>query len=121
MAELPEGLTQKDIDRYAYLDAGIKKLVEEHTLLNDKIKQKHKEAGIKGKKTLSYPSDKFGTVIVTLGEQKRLVLEDLIKAYPVEKAPQFWTMQFDKTLPDATILNKYKTDIVQTLGVKVSE
>lgn len=121
MAALPEGLTQKDIDRYAYLDAGIKKLQDEHKALNDKIKQAHIEAGITGKKTLTYTSDKFGTVIVTLGEQRRLDEDALIKAFPQEKAPQFWRMQFDKALPDATILEKFKTNVIQTLSVKVAE
>lgn len=119
MATLPEGLTQKDIDRYAQLDAGMKKLADEHKALNDKIKRAHQEAGISGKKTLVYPSEKYGSVIVDLNEQKRLDEEALIKAHPFEKFPQFWRMQFDKSAVDETILAKFKTNIIPTLSIKV--
>lgn len=119
MAELPEGLTQKDIDRYAYLDAGLKKLQDEHKALNDKIKKMHEAQGIKGKKTLVYPSEKYGSVIVDLNEQKRVDEDALVAAYPESKAPQYWKPVIDKTAIPATILEKFKTNIVQTLSIKV--
>jgi hypothetical protein len=121
MATLPEGLTQKDIDRLAQLDAGIKKLEVEYNNLKDKVKQVHQDAGLTGKKTLVYPSEKYGSVIVDLNEQKRLDEEALIKAHPFEKFPQYWHMQFDKSLVDATVLAKFKTNIIPTLSIKVAQ
>lgn len=121
MADLPEGVSQKDIDRYAYLDKGIKKLQDEHKALNDKIKRAHEAAGITGKKTLVYPSEKFGSVIVDLNEQKRVDSEALEAAHPFEKSPQYWRMQFDQGLVDKTILDKFRTKIIPTLSIKVAE
>lgn len=120
MATLPEGITQKDLDRYAQLDAGVKKIQEEHKALNDKIKKAHQDAGLTGKKTLVYPSDKYGSVIVVLGEQKRIDGPALEKALPLEKFPQYWQMQFDATLVDETIKGKYKNTI-STLSIKVGD
>lgn len=121
MADLPEGLTQKDIDRYAQLDQGMKKLADEHKVLNEKIKQAHKDAGIEGNKTLTYPSAKYGTVIVKLGEQKRLDTAALEKAHPFEKYPNFWRTQFDKDAVPADIQAKFRTNIIQTLSISVAE
>lgn len=121
MASLPEGLTQKDIDRYAQLDAGLKKIADEHKALNDKIKRAHVEAGITGKKSLTYPSEKYGVVVVTLGEQKRVDTDALVKAHPSEKFPQYWALQFDQTAVDKTIIDKYRTNIISTLSIKIAD
>lgn len=121
MANLPEGLTQKDIDRYAQLDAGMKKLADEHKVLNDKIKQAHKDAGYEGSKTLIYPSEKYGSVIVKLGEQKRLDTEALETAHPFEKFPQFYRTQFDKDAVPADVQAKFRTNIIQTLSITTGE
>lgn len=121
MATLPAGLVQKDIDRYAQLDAGLKKIADEHKALNDKIKKAHEEAGIKGKKTLIYPSDKYGSVIVTLGEQKRVDTEALIKTHPADKFPAYWALQFDASAVDKTVLDKFRTNIIPTLSIKTGE
>lgn len=121
MAQLPEGLTQKDIDRYAQLDAGMKRLKDEHDVLNEKIKQAHKDAGIEGSKTLTYPSDKYGTVIVKLGVQKRLDAVALQEKFSEEKAPEFYTPMLDQKKVPADILAKFKTNIVPTLSVSVAE
>ncbi len=121
MAALPEGLTQKDIDRYAQLDAGIKRLADEHKVLNEKIKKAHEEAGITGKKSLIYPSDKYGVVIVKIGEQKRLDEEKLVARHSPEKSPEFYTLQLDKTLIPADELAKFKTNIVPTLSISTGE
>lgn len=120
MAVLPEGLTQKDIDRLAQLDTGMKKLQDEYSALKDKVKRAHQDAGITGKKTLTYPSEKYGTVIVDLNEQKRVDVEALVKAHPFEKFPQYWRMQFDQSAVDETVLNKYRTNIIPTLSIKVA-
>lgn len=121
MADLPEGLTQKDIDRYAQLDAGLAKIRDEHAALNDKIKKTHEAAGIHGKKTLTYPSEKYGVVIVTLGEQKRVDTEALEKAHSIEKSPEYWVPKLDQKLVDKTVLDKFRTNVVQTLSIKVAE
>lgn len=121
MATLPEGLTQKDIDRYAQLDQGIKRLADEHAVLNEKIKQAHKDAGYTGSKTLSYPSEKYGTVIVKLGEQKRLDLDAMADKFPEKKFPEFYTSKIDPKEVPADIQAKFRTNIVQTLSVSVAE
>lgn len=121
MATLPEGLTQKDIDRYAQLDAGLKKIADEHKQLNDKIKRAHESAGLIGKHTLVYPSEKYGSVIVDLGEQKRVDIEALVAAHPLEKFPQYWSMQFDVSTVDEKTKAKFKTNLVPTLSIKVAQ
>ena len=121
MATLPEGLTQGDIDRYAYLDKGIKKLKEEHEVLNETIKQAHKAAGYSGNKTLSYPSDKFGTVIVKLGEQKRMDTEKATETFPADEYPEYYSLSLDVKKMPADISAAFRTNIVQTLSISVAE
>jgi hypothetical protein len=121
MAQLPEGLTQKDIDRYAQLDAGIKKLQEEHAVLNETIKQAHKNAGIEGNKTLSYPSEKYGTVIVKLGQQKRFDTAAASETFPEAEFPEYYSSTLDSKKLPADIANEFRTNIVQTLSVSVAE
>lgn len=121
MAQLPEGLTQKDIDRYAQLDAGIKKLQEEHGILNETIKQAHKNAGIEGNKTLSYPSEKYGTVIVKLGQQKRFDSAQASATFPEEEFPEYYSSSLDPKKMPADISAAFRTNIVQTLSVSVAE
>lgn len=121
MATLPEGLTQKDIDRYAQLDAGLKKIADEHKVLNEKIKKAHVDAGIKGKKTLIYPSEKYGAVVVKLGEQKRLDTEALIAKFPEDKAPDFYALQLNVKAVPADIQERFRTNIIQTLSITTGE
>lgn len=121
MATLPEGLTQKDIDRYAQLDAGIKKLQEEHSILNETIKQAHKNAGIEGNKTLSYPSEKYGVVIVKLGQQKRFDAKKASETFPEEEFPEYYTSALDQKKMPADIAAEFRTTIIQTLSVSVAE
>lgn len=118
MANLPEGLTQKDIDRYAQLDAGLKKIAEEHKTLNEKIKQAHLDAGITGKKTLIYPSEKYGSVIVDLSEAKSVDTESLEAKYPVEKNPDYYTPKLDTKKVPADIVAKFRTVVTQRLSIK---
>lgn len=121
MAKLPDGLTQADIDRYAQLDRGIKALQEEHAVLNETIKQAHKDAGITGNKTLTYPSEKYGTVIVKLGEQKRFDAAKATETFPSPEFPEYYALQLDQKLMPADIVAAFKTNIVQTLSVSVAE
>lgn len=121
MATLPEGLTQADIDRYAQLDEALKPILDEHKRLNDLIKRTHIEAGIGGKKTLIYPSEKFGAVVVKLSERRNLDEESLVTDHPYEKFPGFYSTQFNKKLVDASTLEKYKTKIVPALSIEVGD
>jgi hypothetical protein len=121
MATLPEGLSQKDIDRYAKLDKGIKALQEEHAILNELIKQTHKAAGIVGNKTLVYKSAEHGSVIVKLGQQKRLDAETAAATFPEDEFPEYYTSTFDPKKMPADISAAFRTNIVQTLSVSVGD
>lgn len=123
MATLPEGITQEQLDRYAYLSKGLSALENEKELLGNHIKQAYSEAGLTGKRTLTYPSPKFGTVIVTLGEQRRLskeALEELEKAFSWEEFPKYWKTALDiKSIP-AIHVDPYR-EITTTLKVDVEK
>jgi len=121
MAALPEGLTQADIDEYARLDAGIKKLADKHASLKDKIKKAHKADDLTEKKTYTYPSEKYGTVVVKIGLTKNVDSEALEKKYPADKSPEFWVPKLDVKLMDATILDKFRTKITHPLTIEVAE
>jgi len=121
MATLPPGLTQGDIDEYARLDAGIKKLKQRHDILNEKIKKTHEDAGIKGKKTLVYDSEKYGSVIVDLSEAKSVDTEKLESAHPFEQNPEFYKPKLDTKSVPADILAKFRTIITQRLSIKTGE
>ena len=116
MAELPKGLTQADLDRYAQLDAGIAALAEEHKMLNTKIKKAFKDAKIVGKKTLVFPSDKYGAIIVKIGEQKRVNAERLNADYTIASHPECFVPMLDTSLIPADVLDTYREPI-QTLSV----
>jgi hypothetical protein len=117
MAALPDGLTQADLDRYAQLDAGIAALAEEHKILNAKIKKAHLDAGLSGKKTLVYPSDKYGAIIVKLNEQRRLDMEALAEKYVEEQFPQYFIHSLDTKAIPADELDVFRTKVVQTLSI----
>ena len=112
MAELPEGITQDEIDRFAQLHKGVEALKEELELLKTTLKTKYKAAGITGKRTLVYPSPKYGTVIVKLGEQNR-ILDDskkaLIADYPQEVYPTYWAPAINVPAIPASIVDTYRT------------
>jgi hypothetical protein len=117
MAAIPTGLTQADLDRYAQLDAGIAALSEEHKVLNAKIKKAHLDAGLSGKKTLVYPSSKYGSIIVKLNEQRRLNLADLTENYPEDDFPEFYSSALDTKKVPADVQDEFRTVIVQTLFI----
>lgn len=121
MATLPDGVTQRDIDRYAQLDDGIKKLQKEHDILNELLKSAHRAAGYKGNKTLTYPSAKYGTVIVKLGEQRRTDVAKATETFPAEEFPEYYSQTLDTKKLPADILAEFKTNIVQTLSISVAE
>lgn len=117
MSQIPKGLTQQDLDRYAQLDAGIAALAEEHKILNAKIKKAHLDAGLTGKKTLVYPSEKYGAIIVKLNEQRRLDVPGLTEAFPMDDFPQFYSSILDVKKVPADVQDEFRTVVVQTLSI----
>lgn len=120
MADLPNGISQKDLDRYVQLDKALKKAQEEHKALNERIKQAFEDAGVAGKRTLIFDSAKFGSIVVKLGETRRLDSKALEEKYPFDKAPQYWRMQFDTTVVEEKILDQYRK-LTQTLSVSTAD
>lgn len=112
MSKLPDGITQAEMDEYARLDAGIKKLAERHSVLNEKIKSVHTEARLK-KGTYIY-----GSVVVKIGETSQVDKETAMDTYPEQSFPQYYPPTFDaKKLPaDVKVLftNKKPTLSVST-------
>lgn len=115
MAEIPEGITLKELERYTHLDAGIKKLADEKSDLNDKIKKAFTKIG-----TFIFPSEKFGFITVKLGTQNRVDNKALEAAFPEEKYPQYYRSQFDPSLVDDKSKSKFKTPTT-TLSVSSAE
>lgn len=74
MADLPNGLTQDEVDEYLKLDAGIKRLQVRHDILNEKIKNAHQ-----GKKAQAYV---YGGVIVTIQDKTKFDAEEAEEALP---------------------------------------
>lgn len=90
MADLPAGITQAELDRYALLDRGIKKLQGEHTDLNAKIKAAFTKVG-----TFSH-----GAVIVKRSEAVGVDAAAVEAAFPYATAPGYYKPTIDaKALP----------------------
>lgn len=110
MSALPEGLTQAEVDRYAKLDAGIKKLQPEHKRLGEKIKSLVTKVG----------TFTFGNVVVDRNEAKSFDKKTAEHDYPYEKFPEYYTPVLDPAkVPDA-VKEKY-TSMTQRVSVKVTE
>jgi hypothetical protein len=112
MAELPEGITQKQIDEYAKLDKGIKKLQTRHKILNALIKQVF-EGTPKGTKI-------FGEVVVKLGETSTFSSESFEEKYPKDKFPQYYKLTLDPKTIEADVKAKF-TSNNPTLSVSVAD
>lgn len=108
ITELPEGLTEKDLIRYAKLSKQATETTKLKKVLNDKIK--------KSFATVAYEFGKdyvFGKVSLTFGRQMRFSAELFTKKYPIAKFPQYYTMQLDESLiPDALKTDKVKTPVI---------
>mgnify|MGYP007069471091 CR=1 FL=1 len=117
MAQLPEGITQQDLDRYAHLTAGIAVLEAEKDALNTQIKAAYAAAGYSGKHTLVYPSPRYGSVIVTIGEQRRVDQEALVTAFPRDRFPEYWKPVIDVDAIPATTVLGFRTPTM-TLSIK---
>ena len=116
MSELPEGLTQAQLDRYAQLDRGIKALAKEKEDLNAHIKQTFSLAEITGVHTMV-----FGAVVVKIGETSRLpkeAKEQLEEKYPESKFPKNWKSALDVTSLPKGVVDEFRV-LGQTLSVDV--
>lgn len=109
MAELPEGITQKELDEYAKLDRGIKKLQIRHKILNEKIKTTFTKVG----------TFVFGSVIVKRTEADSFDAKAAEKAFPLDKHPEFYKSVFDASALPADKRKKFTTK-VQRLSVDVA-
>jgi hypothetical protein len=108
LVELPEGITEKDLERYAKLSKQATTIKGLRDKLNDKIKKSF--AGVK------YEFDKpylFGKTSLTFGKQMRFSEELFVKKYPISKYPQFYSMQLDTSLiPEDLKTDRVKTPVV---------
>lgn len=123
MATLPEGITQEQLDRYAQLDRGVKALEEERKLLAGLLKGAFEDAGLTGKRTMVFPSAKYGSVIVTLGEQRnvsRAAKEQMMERFPQGMYPQYWEMQLNVASMPSIVVDPYR-ETSMTLKVDVEK
>lgn len=121
MAELPTGITQADLDRYAKLDKGVKVLEVERKALGDRIKEAFSVDGLTGKHTLIYQSETLdGSVVVTLNEQRRFSKETLAKLeeqYPLSEFPNSYkAVLVPEKLPKAADVDSQRS-VTMTMSV----
>jgi hypothetical protein len=115
MSELPAGLTQKNVEQYASIDARIKKLTAAKDKLNAVIKEKHVEAG-RGKGTYVY-----GNVVVKIGETSSTNYKAIAEEMPFSVNPEIYK---DPTVDPAKVPAKTKerfTTKKPTLSVEVTQ
>lgn len=109
MAELPEGITQKELDEYAKLDRGIKKLQTRHKILNEKIKLAFTKMG----------TFVFGSVIVKLSSSSSFDKDAFTTGHPQDKFPQYYVWALDPKLIEADKKAKFTTK-TERLSVDVA-
>ncbi len=115
MSTLPPGLTQAEVDEYAKLDAGIKRLQDRHKELNEVIKQAHIEAG-KVKGTYNY-----GEVVVKMNESNTFDKDQATQDFPVADYPNLYKPVLEpKNLP-ADIRSQYTSKTARLSVEKVSD
>ena len=111
MTNIPEGITQQDLDRLAILDKGLKVLQDEQKDLKDKIKTAFENAHL-GKGTYLFPSEASGrTVAAKITPTARLSADGkaaLEERFPLDKSPEVWTSQLDLKKIDKKIVDSYK-------------
>lgn len=108
MADLPEGITQAELDRYALLDRGIKKLQDEHSDLNAKIKAAFTKVG-----TFAH-----GDVIVKRSESKGVDTAAVEKAFPFDTAPGYYKPTIDRTALPKEVKDTFPK-ITQSVSISV--
>lgn len=112
MADLPNGLTQAEVDEYAKLDAGIKKLQERHRVLNEKIKDAHAT-----KKAGSYV---YGEVIVSIQDKTRFDADMAEASLPYTNVSnrKFYKHVIDPRALDADVRAGFSVTAPRALSVK---
>jgi hypothetical protein len=95
MADLPEGITQEDLDRYVRITTGITKLTEEKDELNQKIKDAFYTDPTfisKGKLARTY-----GTVLVDITSTTTFDKKLFAAQFPPTEFPMFYKPEPDQT------------------------
>jgi hypothetical protein len=109
-SELPEGITQKELDELAKLDKAIKKASDRSAILRDKLKTAVTKKG-------TYV---FGKVVVKRGTTKRFDPTSFEEDFPFSTNPEFY-----KASPDSTKVSKEMkaiyTNDVETVSISISE
>lgn len=111
MAELPEGITQKEIDRFLKLDLGIKKLQPEHKVLSEKIKSAFTKLG----------TWVFGEAIIKRTEASSFDKAAFEKKHPVDRFPEYYSLTLDPTLIEPDVKAKFTTKVQRLSVDKVAE
>lgn len=112
MADLPNGLTQDEVNEYLKLDLGIKRLQERHAILNEKIKNAHA-----GKKAQAYL---YGEVIVTIQDKSKFDIEEAEGALPYTdpKNRKFYKHVIDSGSLQPDVKAKFTHQATRALSVK---
>lgn len=110
MATMPEGITQKELDEYAKLNKGAKKIADRLKVLNEKIKTAFPKAG----KFI------FGNVLVNRSEADSFDAAAASKKYPLETHPEYYKSVFDATAFPPDLRAKFVTK-TQRLSVDYVE
>lgn len=114
MSTLPPGLTQAEVEEYARLDDGIKRLQARHTELNEIIKAAHAASAKKGTFT-------YGPVVVDVSETSRFDKDAATEAFPVVDYPDLYKPVLEpKNLP-ADIRAEYTSKSLRMSVKTVSE
>lgn len=114
MSEMPDGITQEELDRYAKLDKAIKKFQIEHKSLNARIKAAFKKVG----------TFQFGSVIVkrTESTSKKFDSEAFALAYPASKREnrKYYSVTVDAAkIPAELALEYTEFGTIEKLSVDV--
>lgn len=108
MSTLPPGLTQADIETYAKIDDGMKRLQDAKDELNEKIKLAHKGVG---KGTYIY-----GEVVVKIGATSKTDYKAIGTLYGEGDYPEYYESKLATTKIPKEIKAVY-TEQVPTLSV----
>lgn len=112
MADLPNGLTQAEVDEYAKIDAGIKKLQARHKVLNEMIKDAHAT-----KKAGAYI---YGDVVVTIQDKTKFDADMAEASLPYSDLAnrKFYAHKIDPSTLDADVRDGFTVPASRALSVK---
>lgn len=112
MTDLPNGLTQDEVNEYAKIDAGIKKLQDRHKILNEKIKDAHAT-----KKAGAYI---YGDVVVTIQDKTKFDADMAEASLPYSNLAnrKFYKHMIDQRALDADVRDGFTVPAPRALSVK---